>query len=123
MKIVNLETLSKMPAGTIFAPYAPYCILDNFTIKIDESYKRGGSDPKLRYFFERVMPLIPKFYDKEKPFEKIGQRKPADFTYIHNNNFDYKDYEQFVILEKDDVNELIENLIWAKEGCKRSLNV
>ena len=37
------------------------------------------------------------------------------------SNFDYKDYEQFVILEKDDVNELIEILIWAKEGCERRI--
>lgn len=116
MKLVDFETFSRMPAGTIFAPYRPCCILEYLAIKSDEGRLRQGKDPKLKYFFEKVMPLTPSFKHTEK-FNIIGDTMPARFEECSNNNFDYIDYELFVVLEDNDIDRLIDILKWAQGGC------
>lgn len=117
MKLVDFETFSRMPAGTIFAPYRPCCIFEYFAIKSDNGFLRLGNDPKTSHFFEHVIPLVPSFKDT-KNFNKVGDTMPIRFEDCHNNNFDYMDYDMFLILEEIDINAMIRMLIWAKGGCK-----
>ena len=117
MKLVGFETFSRMPAGTIFAPYRPCCILDYLAIKADDSTLRNGNDPRMRNFFEHVIPLVPSFKYAEN-FNKIGDTTPIRFEDCHNNNFDYMDYDMFLILEESDINAMIRMLAWAKGVCK-----
>lgn len=117
MKLVDFETFSRMPAGTIFAPYCPCCILEYFAIKSTDSKLRNGKDPKLTHFFEHVIPLMPSFKYVKK-FDAVGDSQRIWFEDSHCNNFDYKDYDMILVLEENDTDAMIDMLEWAKGGCK-----
>lgn len=59
MKIVDFETFTKLPPGTIFAPYKPCCLQDCLAIKVDKGQPWKVIGGKVGYYFNGVMPLEP----------------------------------------------------------------
>lgn len=115
MKIVDFETFVRMPAGTIFAPYNPCVLEDNLAIKVDEGRDSYGSDNYESHWFNGVMSLEP--WLGESCLFTPGDQEPASFEIYDGDNNDYRDYEMFLIFEKEDVDRLIRVLEWAKGGC------
>lgn len=111
MKIVDYNTFIHMPPGTIFVPCdRVYC--DDFEIKVDEGRQFGDS-----WIFCGTMPL--------KPWNigdlLCGYPEKATFEVYDGDSTDASAYDQFYILEQDDIDELIKVLHWAKDGCPGDL--
>lgn len=118
MKLVDFETFVRLPAGTIFAPYKPCVLEDRLAVKVDEG--RDSVEPVDLIYdshsFNGVMTLEPWLGDCTCLFEP-GDQEPASFEIYDGDNNDYRDYEMFLIFEKEDVDRLIRVLEWAKGGC------
>lgn len=106
MKIVKTEEFIKMPAGTIFAPFAPSVFLDGFEIKVDAG--DGNS-------YCGTMPLEPWLDDFTYYCE--GQYD-VDFEVYDGSSADIVQYDLVAVLEEKDVRNLIGKLEWALNGCK-----
>lgn len=109
MIIVDYDTFIRMPAGTIFAPYTPCVFEDRFEIKVDHGCEYNG-----KWCFNGTMPLEPWLGDIG-PFD-FGQWDTTLETYDGDSN-DASDYKMFAVLEKHEVERLIDALHWAMDGC------
>ena len=118
MKLVNFEDLCRRPAGTIFAPYEPCIFKEGLAIKTDTGEDMPPSYPWCRHTFLGVMPLEPDFeIGTEFTLYKVGDQLPASFEIYDGSNADYNDDDIFLVFEEDDVDRLINALVWAKNGC------
>ena len=127
MKIVRYEEFVRMPAGTIFMPYAPSVFLgDCFEIKVDKGHEYPSPfDPnETAYNFNGVMSLLPWLgADCCDTFYRPGDQMDAKFDIYDGDASDYIQYELFAILEEKDIDQLIKVLEWAKNGCKEECDV
>lgn len=110
MKIVDYETFIRMPAGTIFAPWTPCAMRDDPEIKIDP-----GRDYNGRWIFNGTCHVVP------QPVEGAGfdyeENVESEFWYYDGDSNDAKAYKMFLIFEKQDIENMIKVLEWAKNGC------
>lgn len=114
MKIVDFETFNRMPAGTIFAPYTPCVLEDKLAIKVDHGREFDPMYFRFDWMFNGVMPLEP--WNINSFFGDESVR--ATFEIYDGATNDYHDYNQFLIFEDDDIDRMIQVLLWAKGGCK-----
>ena len=114
MKIVDFETFNRIPAGTIFAPYTPCVLEEKLAIKTDHGRE---FDPDIYchgWQFNGVMPLEP--WNLDSVFDEESVK--ATFEIYDGDTNDYLGYNQFLIFEEEDIDRLIQVLLWAKGGCK-----
>lgn len=117
MHLVDFETFNKLPAGTIFAPYAPCVLKEELAIKVDHGRELNPMFYNFDWVFNGIMPLEPCNLDCVFDEEPIK----ATFEIYDGATADYMDYEQFLIFDECDVDRLIQVLLWAKGGCKDEL--
>lgn len=113
MKIVDFKTFNRMPAGTIFAPYTPCVLEERLAIKVDYGWEMV-CPPYGNWMFNGVMPLEP--WNLDSVFDEESVR--ATFEIYDGDTNDYIGYDQFLIFEEEDIDRLIQVLLWAKGGCK-----
>ena len=117
MKLVNFEEFCRTPAGTIFAPYTPCVLEEGLAIKVDDGATiKSETYPYYTHCFNGVMSLQPWFGD-DCQLWSVGDREDASFEVYDGSHVDYMDYDKFLIFEKDDVDRMINVLLWAKNGC------
>ena len=116
MKLVNFDDFSRMPAGTIFAPYEPCVLKEELAIKVDPGEEMPEDYPYYRHTFNGVMSLEPWITSDDCLFD-IGDQADASFAIYDGDNNDYHDYKMFLIFEEKDVDRMINALLWAKNGC------
>ena len=109
MRLVNFETFSRLPSGTIFAPYTPCALEEGLAIKVDH----GTELENYGWIFNGVMPLEP--WNLDSVFDEESVK--ATFEIYDGDTNDYKDYKLFLIFDDCDVDRLIKVLQWAKNGC------
>lgn len=112
MKLVDFETFIRLPSGTIFAPYKPCVMEECLAIKVDKGKEFNG-----KHYFNGVAPLTP-WIDADTSLFEIGDEEKAKFAIYDGDNNDYSEYEMFLILDDEDVDNLVWVLQWAKDGCK-----
>lgn len=117
MKIVDFETFTKLPPGTIFAPYKPCCLQDCLAIKVDKGQPWKVIGGKVGYYFNGVMPLEPWIDDDDVLYE-VGDEEPASFETYDGSSIDYQEYNMFLIFDSNDVDKMISVLEWAKTDVK-----
>lgn len=113
MKIVDYETFIRMPSGTIFAPYKPNVLLDHPEIKVDHGSEYTDADGKTRWSFNGTCVLMP--HPTEYSWD--DDHCETEFFYYDGDSNDAKSFEQFLIYEKEDIENLMKVLKWAMEGC------
>lgn len=113
MHLVDFETFNRLPAGTIFAPYAPCVLKEELAIKVD----RGREFKEFGWSFNGVMPLEP--WNLDCVFDEEPVK--ATFEIYDGCTNDYCNYEQFLIFDDCDIDRLIQVLRWAKAGCPDEL--
>ena len=109
MKLVNYDEFIRMPAGTIFAPYARGELKEELSIKTSHGRTYQG-----KWVFCGIMPLTPWNID-EVLFGDESVR--ASFEAYDGDEIDCADYDKFLVLEDFDIERLISVLQWAKNGC------
>lgn len=87
MKIVDFATFTKLPPGTIFAPYKPCCLQDHLTIKVDKGEPWKVIDGIVAYHFNGVMPLEPWVGD-DTDLYKVGDEESASFEIYDGSAID-----------------------------------
>jgi hypothetical protein len=117
MRLVGFDEFCRMPAGTIFAPYEPLVTKECLAVKTDTGEDMPEDYPYCRHSFLGVMPLEPWLDDKCELW-KIGDSAPASFEIYDGSSSDYMDDELFLVLDSDDVDRMINVLMWAKNGCE-----
>ena len=101
MKIVNYEEFIRLPAGSIFCPYEP-CIFHNpLQIKTDTGWQSGTT-----YLFNGTISLEPSFSDQENLAFDVG-RYEVNFPVSDTSSIDFDKNGLFAILEKNEIEELI----------------
>lgn len=118
MRLVDFEEFCRMPAGTIFAPFADGALEERLAIKVD-----AGRDMLLSYkyythMFNGVMPLEPWNIGPSGLLWEIGDTDEASFETYDGDNNDYVEYKMFVVFDEHDINKMIGVLKWAKNGCE-----
>ncbi len=120
MKIVDLESFLRMPAGTVFAPYKPCVFTDRFKIKTDTGSMVDPLFGEPFWGFLGAMSLEPDFKMSEEcghgPFE-CGKYK-TEWCISDDSTADYLEEEMFAVFEPDEIVQLIEVLRWALRGCE-----
>lgn len=114
MHLVDFETFNRLPAGTIFAPYAPCVLKEELAIKVNHGRELNPMFYNFDWVFNGIMPLEPWNLDSVFDEEPIK----ATFEIYDGATADYMDYEQFLIFDEYDIDRLIQVLLWAKGGCK-----
>lgn len=121
MKLVNFATFTKLPPGTIFAPYKPCCLQDRLAIKVDKGEPWKVIDGLVGYHFNGIMPLEP-WIDNYDILYEVGDEVPASFEIYDGSSIDYQEYNLFLIFDPTDVDRMISVLEWAKNGCKGDID-
>lgn len=121
VKIVDLDTFLRMPAGTVFAPYEPCVFRGRFRIKTDTgSMVENTLFGEPFWGFLGVMSLEPDFVMQDEcghgPFE-CGQYK-TEWCISDDSTAEFMDEEMFAVFEPDEVLKLIKILKWALRGCE-----
>ena len=116
MKIVDFKTFNRMPAGTIFAPYTPCVLEDRLAIKVDHGREFDPDIYRHGWAFNGVMPLEP--WNVDFAYWGGGDSVKATFEIYDGDTNDYCNYKHFLVFEDDDIDRMIQVLLWAKSGCK-----
>lgn len=116
MRLVGFDDFCRMPAGTIFAPYEPCCLMGELEIKVDPGEEMPLDYPYARHMFNGTMPLTP-WIDDGTNLWKIGDSEPASFEVYDGATPDYMDHEMFLVFDEEDIDRMICVLKWAKDGC------
>ena len=117
MKIVDYDTFVRMPAGTIFAPWSPYVMEELPEIKIDPGKEytiNFGRSIEKRWMFNGTCPIVP-YVVQDEGFDYGPVH--SEFFYYDGDSNDAMGYTMFLIFEKDDIENMIKVLQWAKDGC------
>lgn len=118
MRLVNFEEFCRMPAGTIFAPYAPCVLKDGLAIKVDEGRDMPPDYKYYTHMFNGVMPLEPWNIGPSGLLWEVGDTDEASFEIYDGDNNDYAEYKMFLVFDNHDIDKLINVLKWAKNGCE-----
>lgn len=116
MRLIGFEEFCRMPAGTIFAPYEPCCLMGELEIKVDPGEDMPADYKWCSHTFVGTMALTP-WIDDETNLWKIGDSQEASFEVYDGSNADYMDHEMFLVFEEADIDRMINALVWAKNGC------
>ena len=116
MQIVDYETFNRMPAGTVFAPYIPCDLHTVFGIKTDTGKPTGYGFVGRDWYFNGVMPLRPCFIDDDHFAFAPGAFLTEMSSYDSDSN-DYADCKLFAVLDKIEIQRMIDSLYWAMDGC------
>ena len=113
MKIVNYYDFVRLPSGSVFCPYEPCYFHSPFQIKVDKGEERSGS-----YIFNGTMPLEP-WFSVEDEFPDCDGNYETEMVVTDNASVDFDEDCLFAVLEKHEVERLIDALKWAIGGCKQ----
>lgn len=115
MKIIKYDEFIRMPKGTVFCEYEPCVFHYPFHIKTDEGEERNGV-----YMFNGTMPLEPWFLSEEEyPLDVCVCE--TEMAIWDNSSVDFDQNKFFAILEKEEIERLINALKWALTGCEEIL--
>lgn len=112
MKIVDYKEFVRSPAGTVFCPYEPCFFHSPLQIKTDTGWKS-----EKRYMFNGTLSLEPSFLDQENLAFGVG-RYGINFPVCDTSSIDFDENGLFAILEKEEIESIINLLNWALSGCK-----
>lgn len=112
MKIVNYQEFIRLPAGSVFCPYEPCIFHSPFQIKTDTGHEYSG-----HHIFNGAMPLEPWFVDQNNLPTEAGTYK-TEMAIWDDSSVDFEKDGLFAVLEKNEIEELINVLKWALNGCK-----
>jgi hypothetical protein len=101
----------------VFAPYEPCVLTGELEIKVDAGEEMPPEYKWARHMFNGVMPLTPLIDGIDYALYKIGDTCPASFEVYDGATPDYMDHKMFLIFDKDDIDRMINALVWAKNGC------
>ena len=101
MKIVEYEEFIRLPSGTVFCPYEPCFFHSPLQIKTDTGWQSGK-----RYIFNGTISLEPSFSDQENLAFGVG-RYETNFPVSDTSSVDFDENSLFAILEKNEIEELI----------------
>lgn len=101
MKIVDYKEFVRSPSGTVFCPYEPCIFHSPLQIKTDTGWQSGT-----RYLFNGTISLEPSFSDPENLAFGVG-RYEANFPVSDTSSVDFDENGLFAILEKNEIQELI----------------
>ena len=107
MKIINLEQLNRMPNGTVFSEHANH-IEDVVIMTGHKSHNLNGKP-----YFNGVQALHPEFAtnDSWRPDGlEVGDETPADWATVDTSTADFTSDQEFIILNRGEVQELINML-------------
>lgn len=111
MVIMNKKELSKCPNGTVFMLYRPQILDDEIHILTgqDDYYK-----PKNKVFWNGELSLTPSMdYEDVMGYPNIM----TQWMTTDNSSTDYDDDQLFAVFCKTEVQQMINALIWALNGC------
>lgn len=101
MKIVDYNEFIRLPAGTVFCPYEPCFFHSPLQIKTDTGWQSGT-----KYLFNGTISLEPSFSDQENLAFCVGKYE-AHFPVSDTSSVDFDENGLFAILEKSEIEELI----------------
>lgn len=115
MKLVDFETLKKLPSGTIFAEYTDFYVNSPLAIKVNE-----GKDFYTQYSDATYSPVwlhgfINLHLGTVRNLFEIGDKQALSFKMCEEER--YSKNKKYLILEKDDIDRVINIFKWAKNGC------
>ena len=112
MKIVDYNEVVRLPAGTGFCPYEPCFFHSPLQIKTDTGREYNG-----QHIFNGAMPLEPWFIDQDNLPTETGTYNTV-MAIWDDSSVDFEKDGLFAVLEKHEIEELINVLKWALNGCK-----
>lgn len=110
MKIINLDQLNHMPNGTVFSERADF--IENVVIMTGHRRYCLHGEP----YFNGVQGLHPEFEtdDGWRPDGlKAGDEIPADWATVDTCTADFNSDQEFIVLNRSEVQELIDMLQMA----------
>ena len=110
MKIVDYNEFIRLPAGTVFCPYEPCFFHSPLQIKTDTGWQSGT-----KYLFNGTISLEPSFSDQENLAFGVG-RYEIGFPVCDTSSIDFDENSLFAILDKEEIENLIDLLKWALKG-------
>ena len=111
MKIVDYNEFVRLPAGTVFCPYEPCFFHSPLQIKTDTGWQSGT-----KYLFNGTISLEPSFSDQENLAFCVG-RYEIGFPVCDTSSIDFDENSLFAILDKEEIENLIDLLKWELKGC------
>ena len=113
MKIVSYDEFVRLPSGSVFCPYTPCFFHSPFQIKVDKGKEYAGE-----YIFNGTMPLEPWFSVEDEFPDCVGNYE-TEMTITDDSSVDFDKDCLFAVLEKQEVENLIDALKWALNGCDK----
>jgi hypothetical protein len=113
MKIVTYDEFIRLPSGSVFCPYTPCYFHSPFQIKVDK-----GKEYQYGYIFNGTMPLEPWFSVEDEFPDCVGNYE-TEMVVTDNSSVDFYTDCLFAVLEKHEVERIIDALKWAIGGCKQ----
>ena len=113
MKIVTYDEFIRLPSGSVFCPYTPCYFHSPFQIKVDK-----GKEYKYGYIFNGTMPLEPWFSVEDEFPDCVGNYE-TEMVVTDNSSVDFDKDCLFAVLEKHEVERIIDALKWAIGECKQ----
>ena len=111
MRIVNLKELCKMPNGTVFAEYTPDILCSGIMIMTGHDEKNNT--------FNGVLNVLPSWEeDSDDTNLKYTNWSTWDCSYA-----DYKDSDLFTIFDINEIQMMINSLVFALSGCKTDIDM
>lgn len=110
MKVVNKETLAKMPVGTVFTTYEPHCIDGELHIKTGDSYCDRPS-------WNGEILMHPDFYDICEYDDSLNKDIHSNMWSTDIMDIDYDDDQLFMVFSKAEIINIASTLLWAANDC------
>ena len=115
MLIVDYDTFVRMPAGTIFAPYEPCVFKERLEIKVEHGYEWNG-----KWGYCGTMSLEPDVCYCSYDAFNYGKCE-TNMSIYDGSSTDMTEYKMFAVLEKHEIERMINALKWAMDGCPGNL--
>lgn len=119
MKLVDFETLKKLPSGTIFAEYADFYVNSPLAIKVNEGkdFYRQYSDTTYSPVWLHGFIYLCLFGESIKNLFEIGDKQALSFKMCEEEHYSKDKFQKYLILDEDDIDRVIDIFTWAKNGC------
>lgn len=110
MKLVDFETLKKLPSGTIFAEYADFYVNSPLAIKVNEGkdFYRQDSDTTYSPVWLHGFIYLCLFGESIKNLFEIGDKQALSFKMCEEEHYSKDKFQKYLILDEDDIDRVID---------------